>query len=336
MRNLWDLPLGRIEIYCQPFNLPEGYYKVSPQASCNGADWIGLERYLTVIEETIPFRLLNKKEHLSLLWNHLRGQVQPIDQTVCVLIDHLNRKPNFFHWFLDALPRLFAAEAHEKASGQPVSIVVPETLQPWQWDSLRLMGMEGERIIQIPREFRAQGCSFSHLVTTFSHRHIRSSSTGHFDALSPKAVDRLATRMIQGMASWKPQGREGRRLYISRGDVSQRRVVNEQAVMDFLSPHGFQRVSCEKLSLQSQIQLFNTATHIIAPHGGALTNLLYLSEGCKVLEVFQAGHGIRPDFFQLAALKKAQYSFALAPSLNANHDIEIPEPVLRTFLEASL
>ncbi len=106
--------------------------------------------------------------------------------------------------------------------------------------------------------------------------------------------------------------------------------------MAFLSPHGFQRIACEEIPLQGQIQLFSEATHVIASHGGALTNLLYLSQGCKVLEIFQQGHGIRPDFFQLAALKGAQYSFTLAPSLNSNHDIEIPEHALRTFLEASL
>ena len=106
MRNLWNLPLHRLNIYCQPFQLPGGYYKVSAQASCLGLDWIGLERYLAVIEETIPFRLLSRQEHVRLIWQIFRGSSQEIDQTACVLIDYLNSKPNFFHWFLDALPRL--------------------------------------------------------------------------------------------------------------------------------------------------------------------------------------------------------------------------------------
>jgi capsular polysaccharide biosynthesis protein len=295
-----------------------------------------LERYFAVIEETIPFRLLSRKEHLSIVWKHLNGPIQSIDRTVCVLIDYLNRRPTFFHWFLDALPRIFAAEAYEQEQASPAFILIPQALEPWQRDSLVLMGVNPERIIQVPKFFRAQGCSFNHLISTFSHRHVRSSPSGHFDALSPDVVRSLSTRLIQGVRSGRKKEINGKRLYISRGKAGQRRVVNEDAVMAFLSPHGFQRIACEEIPLQGQIQLFSEATHVIASHGGALTNLLYLSQGCKVLEIFQQGHGIRPDFFQLAALKRAQYSFTLAPSLNSNHDIEIPEHALRTFLEASL
>lgn len=336
MRNLWNLPLQRLKIYCEPFEHPGGYFKVSPQASCNGPDWIGLERYFTVIEETIPFRLLSRKEYGQLVWTHLRGPIQVIERTACVLMDHLNSRANFFHWFLDALPRIFAAEAYENNCGDPCYLLVPCTLQPWQWDSLMLLGVRGERIIQWPKGSPLQGCSLDNLVSTFSHRHIRHSPSGHFDAFSPDAIRALADRLLRGAGARSHADTAGKRLYISRGTVRHRRVLNEDKVMDLLSPHGFQRVCLETIPLRDQIQLFHGASHVIAPHGGALTNLIHLSEGCQVLEVFQSGHGSRPDFFQLAALKGATYSFAYATSVNPSHDIDIPVSVLRTFLEASL
>jgi capsular polysaccharide biosynthesis protein len=336
MRNLWNQPLQRLEIYCQPFQRPGGYFKVSAQASCNGPDWIGLERYCSVIEETIPFRLLNRKEHGQLLWTHLRGPIHEIPETACVLIDHLNQKANFFHWFLDALPRIFAAEAYEQLSGDPCCIIVPATLQAWQWDSLLFLGVPLERIIQIPSSHPFQGFSFEALISTFSHRHIRHSPTGHFDAFSPDTIQQLSDRLARGAASPGAAVAQGKRLYISRGTVHQRRVRNEEMVIDLLSAYGFQRVCLENLRLSEQIHLFRGASHVIAPHGGALTNLIHLSPGCQVLEVFQSSHGPRPDFFQLAALKGATYSFYTATSLNSNHDIEIPAAALRSFLEASL
>jgi len=336
MRNLWGHPLQRLNIYCQPFQISEGYYKVSSQASCNGPDWIGLERCFTIIEETIPFRLLNRKEHSRLLWAHFRGPIESIQGTACVLIDHLNNKPNFFHWFLDALPRVFAAEEYQERFGVPCHLIVPEPLQPWQSDSLMLLGVQAERMIRIPNSSGFQGFRFGNLVSTFSHRHIRHSPTGHFDAFSPEAIRLLSTRLAQGADRSGAANPLGNRLYISRGNVKHRRVRNEDLVMDLLSPHGFQRVCLENHPLRDQILMFRDATHVIAPHGGALTNLLHVSEGCQVLEIFQTGHGPRPDFFQLSALKGATYSFDLAKSLNPGHDIDIPAPVLRTFLEASL
>lgn len=336
MRNLWSLPLGRLELYCRPFDWPGGCFKVSPQASCLGSDWIGLERYFALIEETIPFRLLSWKEHGRLLWTQCHGPLGQIEQTACVLIDYLNRKPNFFHWFLDALPRIFAAEACEQRLGLPCAIVIPARLRPWQWDSLRFLSVPEHRLLPIPAASGVQGFGLDRLVTTFSHRHIRHSPSGHFDACSPEAIRQLSERLFLG--SWSATNRPspGQRLYISRGDVSHRRVCNEDEVMEVLSPHGFQRVCLDQLCLRDQIQLFRGASHVIAAHGGALTNLIHVSPGCQVLEVFQAGHGPRPDFFQLAAIQGATYSFFSATSLNDRHDIEIPPAALRTFLEASL
>lgn len=334
--DLWRLPLHRLESYCQPFTLPGGYYKVSAQASCNGPDWIGLERYFSVIEETLPFRLLRRQEYGRLLWNHLRGPILEIPHTACVLLDHLNRKPNYFHWFLDALPRVFAAESYEERTGVPFVLIVPATLEPWQRDALRFLGLGPDRLLQIPPGLTARGFSFNTLITTFSHRHLRYSPTGHFDALSPPAIQALSDRLAQGAGPPSRAETGSQRLYISRGSVSQRRVRNEDKVMEVLAPYGFQRVSLEKLPLREQIHLFQRATHVIAPHGGALTNLLHLSPGCQVLEVFQSGHGLRPDFFQLTAVKGGRYSFWSATSLNSCHDIEIPASVLNTFLEATL
>ncbi|MEB3335040.1 MAG: glycosyltransferase 61 family protein [Cyanobacteriota bacterium] len=336
MRNLWALPLGRLERYCQPFDWPGGSFKVSPQASCLGPEWIGVERYFALIEETIPFRRLSPADHGRLLWQQGRGPLAEIERTACVLIDHLNTTPNFFHWFLDALPRLFAAEAYEQRFGLPCHIVLPQTLRPWQWDSLRFLAVPQERLIAIPDAPRARGFGLANLVSTFSHRHIRHSPTGHFDACSADTIRLLSDRLFVGSCSAAHPPSPGQRLYISRGGVSHRRVRNEDAVMEVLSPHGFQRVCLDQLCLRDQIHLFRGASHVIAAHGGALTNLLHISPGCQVLEVFQAGHGPRPEFFQLAAIRGATYSFCTAASLNARHDIEIAPAQLRTFLEASL
>jgi len=336
MRNLWNLPLQRLQSYCEPYKHPGGYYKVSSQASCNGPDWIGLERYLTVIEETIPFRLLNPREVGSLLWNHLHGPIEEIPESACILIDFLNRNPNFFHWFLDALPRIFAAEHHEQRSGIPCFIVVPVTLQAWQRDSLQFLNVPQDRILQFRGGSSSRGYSFNQLISTFSHRHIRHSPSGHFDAFSPPAIQQLARRLSQGAGTTPAAETVPKRIYVSRGNVQQRRVRNEDEVMSILSPHGFVLVALENLSLRDQILLFRSASHVIAAHGGALTNLLHLSPGCQVLEIFQSGHGTRPDFFQLAALRGATYSFCTTASLNSSHDIEIPVAELRTFLEASL
>ncbi|MEB3306122.1 MAG: glycosyltransferase family 61 protein [Cyanobacteriota bacterium] len=336
MRNLWDLPLERLDIYCQPFSIPEGYLKVSPQASCIGPDCIGLERHLAIIEETIPFRILNAKETGSLIWRCLKGPLVPIEETVCVLIDYLNIKPNYFHWFLDALPRILAAEAYNRITGDGFKIVVPQTLTPWQRDSLTFLDIPWAQMIRIPLSKGNVGWSFERLITSFSHRHTRYSPTGHFDALSPSAISALSQRLITGANRNVESHKFSKRIYVSRGNAHLRQVRNEEAIMTHLSRHDFELLHLDEMPLQLQILRFQHATHVISAHGAALTNLMYLSPGCQVLEIFQQGHGIRPDFFQLVGLREGHYSFAVVPSINAKNDIEIPVAVLSRFLEATL
>jgi len=96
------------------------------------------------------------------------------------------------------------------------------------------------------------------------------------------------------------------RIYLSRKGVPTRRVANEEAVLAQLKPHGFVAVQSEQLSLGEQIALFRGATHIVAPHGASLTNLLH-ARGGSVLELFQEGHGVRPGFWcSWAALRVCQ------------------------------
>ena len=337
LRNLWNLPLQRLGIYCQPFQLPGGYMKISPQASCLGPDWIGMERYCSVIEETIPFRILTTKETASLIWRYLRGPLKEVDESVVVLIDYLNTRPNYFHWFLDALPRVLAAEAYGKITGEPFKIVLPKALAPWQRESLAFLDVPYERLIRMPPLAHENlGWSFEKLFTSFSHRHTRQSSTGHFDALSPDAISALSEKLITGAERGLRNEESGKRIYVSRGGATLRQVCNEEVIMAYLTRYGFELLHLDRMNLQQQIQRFRQATHVISAHGGALTNLMYLTPGCQVLEIFQEGHGIRPDFFQLVALRDGLYTFAVVPSINAKNDIEIPIAILSRFLEASL
>jgi capsular polysaccharide biosynthesis protein len=112
-------------------------------------------------------------------------------------------------------------------------------------------------------------------------------------------------------------------------------VANEEAVLALLQAHGFVAVQSEQLSLGEQISLLRGATHIVPPHGASLTNLLP-ARGGSVLELFQEGHGVRPDFFQLAMINQLDYHHALCPSSGAAMHCVIPTQVIKDFLALTL
>ena len=69
-------------------------------------------------------------------------------------------------------------------------------------------------------------------------------------------------------------------------------VENEPELVALLSARGFTVVDPGTLSVADQITLFAEAECIVAPHGGALTNLAFASPGASVIELFA------PDYVQ--------------------------------------
>ncbi|MEN9215099.1 MAG: glycosyltransferase family 61 protein, partial [Gloeomargarita sp. DG02_4_bins_56] len=76
------------------------------------------------------------------------------------------------------------------------------------------------------------------------------------------------------------------KLYISRSRANFRRVLNENEVLDYLLPLGYEPVWLEDLSFPEQVGLFQQAEEIIAPHGAGLANLIWCQAGAKVIEFF--------------------------------------------------
>ena len=105
--------------------------------------------------------------------------------------------------------------------------------------------------------------------------------------------------------------------------------------MELLEPHGFVALCGERLSLAEQVNLFRGATHLVAPHGGALTNLMH-ARGGHLLELFQAHHGVRPEFFQLAAINGLDYRFLLCPNVPGGSDIRVDIDRLEEWLAMTL
>ena len=79
--------------------------------------------------------------------------------------------------------------------------------------------------------------------------------------------------------------RHSKYIYLARRIPSNKRLFNEQEILTFLEPLGFEVVECEKLSIAEQAEIFNNAECVVAPHGAALTNIVFCREHCKVINI---------------------------------------------------
>jgi hypothetical protein len=104
-----------------------------------------------------------------------------------------------------------------------------------------------------------------------------------------------------------------RRVFISRTGVELRMGLDEhQALETTLARLGFSVVELETLSFIEQTELFYNAEIVVGAHGAGLANLLFGSDQLRVLELnreLDAGRGLRPWFYLMAAHRNFRYSF---------------------------
>ncbi len=76
-----------------------------------------------------------------------------------------------------------------------------------------------------------------------------------------------------------------KRIYISRKLAVKRHLSNEDEFLPLLRKYKFTKIYLEKLSIAEQVHLFRSASHVIAPHGAGLTNILFAPSNVKILEI---------------------------------------------------
>jgi capsular polysaccharide biosynthesis protein len=112
----------------------------------------------------------------------------------------------------------------------------------------------------------------------------------------------------------------GERIYVSR--KGRRKCLNEAEVFALLSARGFTFVEDKPRSVSEQIGIFRNARVIVAPHGAALTNLLWCEEGAQVIELF--GETYQPPYYRnLSAFRSLDYHKIGADSPDEGHWSEV-------------
>lgn len=324
-----DQPLGRIGEFLRPITLDPQSYVLVEQARLVSEAPVGLSHARRILPETHHLQELSRRRRARLQLHALLPARERISGAVVALVDGRRWSSSYYHWFLDCLPRLLAAADHRQRHGEGVRILLPANLSRWQEESLALLDLPSERRLAF-RPVGGGGIAVERLIGYVAHRWQRLGEAP-FDTASPWAIGRLSDQLGRQVSAGDdpPQ-----RLYLSRRGVPTRQVANEAELLELLEPHGFVMVQCERLSLSEQIALFRGATHIVAPHGASLTNLLH-ARRARVLELFQEDHGVRPDFFQLAMIQGLAYHHALAASDGRGNSLVELAPV-RDFLDQTL
>jgi capsular polysaccharide biosynthesis protein len=198
----------------------------------------------------------------------------------------------YYHWMIELLPRIQLLRMAGVSTKLPV--FVNSLAKPFQRDTLDKLGIR-----------TAIGLDGG-LVEA---RTLLAPSWAGITADPPRwAIDFLRESFLPPAGA----GSGPTRLYVSRADTGSRRVKNEKDLVAALASKGFVSVVSAPLSFAEQVEMFSRATHIVAPHGGGLTNIVFCNPDCRVVELFGPKY-VNPCYWSLAELVGLDYRAEIAP-----------------------
>lgn len=209
----------------------------------------------------------------------------------------------YYHWLLQHLPRLHLlqqAPLYQEIAG----FVLNYTGLPFQTDSLQQLNIPRSKIISSnTRDFYVQA---ERLIVPSLPFHPYAS-----DNTTLWACRFLRETFLKGAVAVNPD----QFLYLSRNKSIGRRVVNEEALMNKLSSLGFRILDTASMTVRQQAQAFNQAKVVIAPHGGALANIVFCNKGTTIIDIFNE-KWINPCFWDISNKLELQYHPYIAKAMN--------------------
>lgn len=197
-----------------------------------------------------------------------RGPVQAVSGRCLSLLNF--SADNYYHWTVDGIGRLAAA------------------------DDVTILSCQRVLLPTLAHEFQIAGFERTGLHRTHAVQTVAPDETLQVEGLvvpwGIAAEHRPHPRLHEWFTRLQPLSGAGRRLfprrfYIDRRGTPKRRLVNEDDVIAALTRMNFLSVQLESMPLEQQIGLFQNAEVIVAPHGAGLANLVYAQPGCKLIEL---------------------------------------------------
>ncbi|MDE3749488.1 glycosyltransferase family 61 protein [Methylobacterium radiotolerans] len=189
---------------------------------------------------------------------------------------------NYGHWLLEFVPRLLWFNDPACPSGFPICIDdhMPETHR----QIVELLDERDRPILSLPAKatrFRELGIAPVPTFFPFDSR----PGMPVYDAIWPKDI--LAGMRRALLDKIAMQGNDlrpnGRRIFLSRRNFTQRQLVNESEINEDLSRFGFEVVHPEQLSFVDQIALYHSADVIVGSASSALTNCIFCNPRARVI-----------------------------------------------------
>lgn len=247
---------------------------------------------LTSFNQILNLSLFQKREiirKVKILIKYYLRKTKPINIDTGYFITD-NKSSNFFHWYLDSVPRLIEV----KERFPELTLLLPKNISN--------------------QTYVKQFCS----LFDINYREIDKDKTYKINTLI--SVNNLAPsgnfrpknllKLTSLFRSYSTDKSEKTRIWISRQN-SKTKIENFTEVSELLKTFNIEVVDLESLSLIEQVKLFRSIEFVGGLHGAGFTNLIHC-KNTKVLEVRNQSNKDRNCYFSLCSDLGLEYFYFLS------------------------
>ena len=267
---------------------------------------IGMKNF-KLLEETIP-KYPGKRRHFfkyAFLNFFLRKRIKISGPAIIV---HNHWSSGYYHWLIEAVPRLMLAEKLLKES----ILILPENYPFFTFEILRMFGIKEILLIPVKKNIVVE-----HLIIP--------ENPPYTAVFFKEAIINLRKRAHAFILKNKENEINlGEKIYVYRGRSGSRNVLNSIEVNSFLEKKGFAIIDFEDYNFYQQVSIMYHARIFISVHGAGLTNQLFMKEKGYVYE-FQkevyAGEEFSGIFFKLSQILNHNYLYQFCTPENSSDSI---------------
>ncbi len=186
---------------------------------------------------------------------------------VSISCAYLGAADNFFDWIFECVTRLWAYQQRPICKDLP--LLVPAGLTHWQNELLALLGYEESRLIHVAEDSMAQ-CDELFVASL--------SAPANF--VAPFALEHLRRGLRKSLL---PGLGTPSRIFVTRQEMSTRRLAHFHEIAPILARHGFQLIPANSVDIQDMFQMFQSAEIIVGTEGAAMANVFMAPAHAKIV-----------------------------------------------------
>ena len=183
-------------------------------------------------------------------------------------------------FILDALIGLYRIirEINKK-----VPVLIPQNVNTRYKEYFSFLGLTDHDFVEVPNDSvaKVERAIFSSRSLATDTQALIGGKKRDFGALvEPVDLNDFNTKVQNSLG-----GRNRRRIFVSRRDVTSRQIENEEDLINMLSEFGFEPMRLSEIPVPELISAFANAEIVVAPIGSGMVNVAFSPPGTPIIEI---------------------------------------------------